>query len=404
MRVQRRTSAVFALLSCLVLTLSACGGDSDTTANENSAADGRVTLRVGVETGLAAANNPDMGNQMLAAVEGFTEWNNENDTGVKIEIVDIVNDLSEPGTAAIGARNLLSQGIDALVGDHSSALGSVIGPIANEGKAMYTVVGGWADELTGTDLPYSFRLGPSNNQIAKAGIVPYLTHLYEEEGIERVGVLADQGAFGIGLMEVIEDASKDGSLPEGLAINGVAVQIQQTDITAQLLQLKKKNVQLVIIAATSPWRDLVVKQAHQVGVAPNARILASWDFPPLQRFWDASGEQGIGVQYVSVEGSVPPNDEWKRYESKVGDQASIWGAWTWDSMLALQQAILISKGEVGESLVKAMEQVDVEGATGQIAFHADGDSYHDRKKVVATIREMTEVGQTQGELYYTPED
>ncbi|HEY9469195.1 MAG TPA: ABC transporter substrate-binding protein [Propionibacteriaceae bacterium] len=390
-------------MSCSVLAVTACaGGESSGSAPVASKSAEQIVLKVGIETGLAASHNPDMGNQMLAAAEGFTKWNNENDTGVKIEIVDVVNDLSEPGTAAIGMRNLLQKGAQAVVGDHSSSTAKVLVPIANEGKAIYTVVGGWADELTGTDLPYVFRLGTSNNQIAAAGIVPFLKHLHETEGLERVGILADQSAFGVGLLKVLEGASKDGSLPAGVDLHGVTVQVQQTDVTAQLLQLKKKDVQLVLIAATSNWRDLAVKQAHQVGVAPAAKILAAWNFPPYPQFWDANGASGIGVYYVNVEGSVPPNEQWKLYESIVGDKASIWGAWTWDSMLALQKAALIAKSGDGTALIKAMEQVEVDGATGPIGFHADGEAYHDRKEVVATIRQMQEVGQTEGTLVYEP--
>lgn len=377
------------VMSVLAIVLSAlvvgCGG-SDDGGGDDEQSGGEPVLKLGVVTSLSEPGVFELGREQADAVEACVDWNNANDTGVTIDLVGVEDDKGDPAIARAAVSRLIDEGAQAFVGDITSALSEAVVPLIDQNEAFLVLGTSWADELTGTDHPTVFRVGVANSALATDGVMPYLADLVEREGVQSIGILAEDSSFGRGLLAEVEQGIAE--LPEGTVANSELFPANSTDVSAQLLALKgaSPTPEVVVILAANAARNLAIPQAHEVGLAPDAELLASWDWPTYDDFWEVAGEDGVGVRFVGFETpGQKPTEEAKTMTEALGAESSIWAKWAWDACRSLSEAAAAAGSTDREALQTAMEELSFEGATGSIDFETEGDRYHDRTGIPMTV-------------------
>ena len=381
------------------LLAGACESSGDNADSTNQDSDGELVLKIGVVTSLSPPGVYQLGREQAEAIEAFVDWNNSNDTGVTFELVGVEDDKGDPAVARSAINRLIGAGAQAFVGDISSALSTAMLPLIDQHGAFFVLGTSWDDELTGPQHPTVFRVGVANSALATDGVVPYLGHLAETEGADSFGFLAEDSPFGRGLLDAVERGIDD-RLPMGTAVHSEIFPADSTDVTAQLLALKESSPppEVVTIFAANAARNLAIPQAYEVGLAPGAELLASWNWPTYEDYWEVTGERGAGVGYVDFElPDAPPNAEAEVMAKALGKDASIWAKWAWDACKALQEAAIQAGSVERERLLEALESVSFEGATGQIDFSTEENRYHDRTGIPMYVLSLSAEGDTAGD-------
>ena len=63
--------------------------------------------------------------------------------------------------------------------------------------------------------------------------------------------------------------------------------------------MKAWNPDLVINVGVGPNAYLLVKQAYDVGLFPKVPMLATFDWPTRTEYWDAVGDKGNYILYMT---------------------------------------------------------------------------------------------------------
>lgn len=362
--------------------IAGCGqsGEERATDSQDGAA-GVPELKLAVVTSLSEPGVFELGREQAEAVEACVEWNNTNNTGVTIDLVGIEDDRGDPAIARAAVGRLIGEGAHAFVGDITSALSEAVLPLIDENEVFFVLGTSWADELTGPDHPTVFRVGVANSTLSTDGVLPYLAELAASRNLSSIGIIAEDSAFGRGLLEALEKGIAE-TLPEGIAIHSEIYPANATDITPQLLALKDGSPEVVAILAANAARNLAVTQAFEAGLAPDAELLASWDWPTYPDFWEVAGDRGVGVRFVAFEspdGAL--SAEATTMGEALGTESSIWAKWAWDACRVLAEAAREAGTTEREAMLQALESLSFEGATGRIEFASEGDRYHDRSGI-----------------------
>jgi branched-chain amino acid transport system substrate-binding protein len=407
--IKARAGALLAMGTAAILFLSACSssggtsGGGGTTGSGGSAGSGSTAsleFPIGIVTSLTAGDD-QLGKEASEAIQKFVAWNNSSKTGVTFKIVGTQDDKGDPPTGRQAATELVSQGAKAIVGDMSSAVAEATEPVVLASNAIYMVSGSWADDLTGPSKPLAYRVGAWNSGLAKDGIEPYLEHLAKTSNLTSVGLLTEDSPYGTGAaQQMIKLANQN--LPNVKMYNA-QYPANSTDVTGQLLQLKSKNPQLIIVSAIGAARNLAIKQAREAGIT--APILAQWNWPTYSDYWKVVGDAGVGIQYVDFDAPHRASTSMSTtMQQQIGHAPSIWAQWAWDGMLALRAAILAAKSTDTTAVATAMANVSFTGASGDIAFDTTGDNFHNRKSLPAYVLQLNKKndGAADAKVIFTP--
>ncbi len=400
-----RLSAACALL----VTLAACGSSEDPAASsgeegatpatvattEAASADECTELEpfpIGIATSLTEPGAYQLGLEASAAIKAFVEVQNASGSPVTFEIVGEEDDQGDPTVGREGVARLLEKGAKAIVGDMSSAISTATQPVIMDQGALMIIGGSWADELTDPSNPTAFRVGASNSGQATFGIVPYLINLRDTEDVKTVGLLTEDSAYGIGMaksmVSLIEQQAPD------LTVVNEVYPADATDVTPQLLALKDANPDVVVIIAVGAARNLAIPQAFDVGLAPDAQLLAQWNWPTYGDFWEVAGDKGVEVRYIDFEApNQPLTASGQALADATGSRPSIWAQWAWDGMLALATAIDASCSTDPATVAAAMENISIDGASGKIEFSTEEEgNFHDRQALSTFVMKFDAVG------------
>ena len=150
------------LAGCLALSLTACGGSSESgAASDNSGASGdsgTITLgMIGPLTGSVAVYGTHIENGVKLAIEEINAAGGVTLSDGTHQLAVEVKDDQGDSTECVNAMNaLISDGIQLVVGSATSGCTSAITSIANSEGVVMITPSGTADSLT-TTMDYVFR-------------------------------------------------------------------------------------------------------------------------------------------------------------------------------------------------------------------------------------------------------
>lgn len=240
-------SAIF--LSAAALVVSACGGGNGGGQPGSGGDDGVLNLGyVLPETGQLAFLGPP---QVKAAELAIKTINDAGGVlGAPIPEMVGADEAGQEGVAVQSADRVLSAGVDAIIG--AAATGMSLAIIDNITGSGVVQCSGSNTAATFTDYDdggFYFRTVPSDNLQA-----PVLSKVMQEDGHDRIALVARADDYGRGLMEATEEALEAGGAtvvmtetydPEATNFDQLAQQIRDSDPDAAAVVAFEEGSQII---------------------------------------------------------------------------------------------------------------------------------------------------------------
>jgi branched-chain amino acid transport system substrate-binding protein len=203
----------------------------------------------------------------------------------------------------------------------------------------------------------------------------------KKQGFKRVSVLAETTDYGIGLMKETEVQNRSKKL--GLEIQTITFDRTTTDLLPQLLQVKAFKPDVIVNVGVGQPLDLIIAQAHTVGLLPGVAMVTSYDAPARPQFWQLHGDKGVGMHFIgfySPKSKLSDLGEWlvKRYQEKY-NEPPVYGALNgFANAVIFGQAIEKAKTTESKALIKALEAGVFKGWSAvDVTFpRAEGPLWH----------------------------
>ena len=232
------------LAGCLALSLTACGGSSESSAaSDDSAASGdsgAITLgMIGPLTGSVAVYGTHIENGVKLAIEEINAAGGVTLSDGAHQLAVEVKDDQGDSTECVNAMNaLISDGIQLVVGSATSGCTSAITSIANSEGVVMITPSGTADSLT-TAMDYVFRTCFRDSFQGELAAQYAL-----DEGYTKVGVVyCSADTYSAGLRDAFIAACQDKGL-DVVAEESVAT-MTEVDYTNQFNKMVSAGAQLV---------------------------------------------------------------------------------------------------------------------------------------------------------------
>ena len=232
------------LAGCLALSLTACGGSSESgAASDNSGASGdsgTITLgMIGPLTGSVAVYGTHIENGVKLAIEEINAAGGVTLSDGTHQLAVEVKDDQVDSTECVNAMNaLISDGIQLVVGSATSGCTSAITSIANSEGVVMITPSGTADSLT-TTMDYVFRTCFRDSFQGELAAQYAL-----DEGYTKVGVVyCSADTYSAGLRDAFIAACQDKGL-DVVAEESVAT-MTEVDYTNQFNKMVSAGAELV---------------------------------------------------------------------------------------------------------------------------------------------------------------
>ena len=265
---------LIALLLVLVMVagLVACAGSNDetkgndTTNTENTAdsngdsnTDSGEPIYIGLSAKITGADAANGDRMVKAAQMAVDEVNAAGGLlgGRKVELV--IQDDATDNAIAVNVANIFAGNdkISAVVGPWNSGMILAAESVYKDAKIPFFGLG-TNPQLLELDNEYCFLVRANDNLMASCAA----KLIIDEFKVKSVGIMYTNNEFGTGAMEVIEAACKDA----GMAVYPEAINIGDTDVTGQILDLKSKGAECMVVWASDAEYVLTARQAYELGL------------------------------------------------------------------------------------------------------------------------------------------
>jgi branched-chain amino acid transport system substrate-binding protein len=196
---------------------------------------------VGMAADIVNTAHPELKNLPLGPTAGLP-----NLGGVKIEL-DEADHQGNPQVGQQQTLRLITQDhVAAMLGSYHSSVSLVATAVAERQGIPYLVADSVAANITGRGFKWTFRTTPYAPDFAKA-YAQFLTDLKKSgTRINNIAVVNENTDYGTSVSASILDAAKAANIPVAAQI---AYSANGSDVTAQVLQLKSTNPDVVIFVS-----------------------------------------------------------------------------------------------------------------------------------------------------------
>lgn len=348
----------YILIIITVLIISSCNNDRKD----------KNVIKIGVIaplTGEAESFGKSMKNGVLLLIDSLNLNGGVN--GRKIEL--IIEDDKLSSKEGVNAFNKLVNvdKVQAIIGSAASSISLALLPKANDNKIVMISSISTADDLKGNANDYFFRVVPSNYMQGLTAV----NFIVEDLKMDKIAVLYANDDYGI---------SFENSIEKNLKAKQINLVYKNTynpgtkDFKNLLMQSKKMNPQVVLLAGIIPETAIIQRQAKELNL--NC-IFISGDGSYSPDLFKIGGSAVEGSYYTAM---TLPNDTIASfahfavdYVSKFNEKPNLWAAYSYDAALALVTAIKNAERYDGTLIKNALFNVDIEGVTGKIFFDEFGE-------------------------------
>jgi branched-chain amino acid transport system substrate-binding protein len=227
----------------------------------NAAAAGQAS-KAAAEVAADIVNNkhPELGNLPLAASEGLP-----NQGGAKLELT-FVDHQGNPSLAQQLATRLITQDkVHVLMGAYQSSCSFTATAVAERYGIPFMVGESAALNITGRGFKWVFRGTPIASDYAATYMRFFEDMKKQSKKIASIAVVNENTDYGTSVADSIEAAAKKNSIPVAIRIPYSA---SSTDVSAQVLQLKERQPDVVIFISYTSDSILYMKTMKNLDYAP----------------------------------------------------------------------------------------------------------------------------------------
>jgi branched-chain amino acid transport system substrate-binding protein len=332
----------------------------------------------GVITPLSPPGETALGQLAKRGAEIGAEYINEKGGVLGRKVALSVQDSAGKNEQAVAAyrRLVSSEKAVAVFGFIHSGANIAVNEVAKEMgvPTMGTQTG--ASDVTAKHYDIAFR----THAVDQPRAATWLGWI-KKNNFKRVSILAETTDYGIGLAKETEKQNKDKNL--GLEIQTIMFDRTTTDLLPQLLQVKAFKPDAIVNVGVGQPLDLMITQAHTVGLLPGAAMVTSYDAPARPQFWQLHGDKGVGINFVAFyspksELSEVGKEFAKRYQAKFNEPPVYAALNGFANALVFAEAIEKAKSTEPKAIIKALEEGSFTGwSTTPVTFpRAEGALWH----------------------------
>lgn len=345
------------------------------------------TIRIGISgpsTGSTAGNGEDgiRGARMAIDRLNQQEWR-IGDVPVHFELV-AKDDHADPRQGLQVARELVAANVSAVLGPFNSDVALEVGWIYNNARVpMLTIASSPA--ITTANLPYVFRLGPSDADLGRKQ-AQYAAHNLK---IRRIAVVHDGSAYATGLTGEFQRAAKRDNMRVAPALS-LSPEASQSNVQAALFAIRDAGAQAIFFAGYVPQAAQLLREMHRMKLA---LPLLTGDAECSSEMFRLAGEylrygvyctQG-GVWLTRVaDGAVFS----AAYQHRYGKNPDVYAVTFYDGVMLLAQAMKAAGSWQPEKYLSALAGIRYKGATARYEF----DARRDLKGSAVTILQLKDGG------------
>jgi branched-chain amino acid transport system substrate-binding protein len=227
----------------------------------NAAAAGQAS-KAAIEVATDIVNNahPELGNLPLAATAGLP-----NLGGAKLDVI-FVDHQGNPSTAQQLATQLITQDkVNALLGAYQSSCTFTATPVAERYGIPFMVGDSAALNITTRGFKYVFRATPIATDYARTYMRFFADMKKQGKKIDSIAIVNENTDYGTSVGDAIEAEAKKDNMTVAIRIPYSA---SSTDVSAQVLQLKQKNPDVVIFISYTADSILYMKTMKSLDYKP----------------------------------------------------------------------------------------------------------------------------------------
>jgi branched-chain amino acid transport system substrate-binding protein len=227
----------------------------------NAAAAGQAS-KAALEIAAEIVNNahPELANIPLAKDAGLPGLG-----GAKFELT-FIDHQGNPSVAQQQALRLINQDkVNLLFGAYQSSCTFTATPVAERYGIPFIVGDSAALNITGRGFKWVFRVTPIATDYAATYMRFFEDMKKAGKTIRSIAVVNENTDYGTSVAEAVEVAAKQNNMPVAIRIPYSA---STTDVTAQVLQLKEKNPDVVIFISYTADSILYIKTMKNLDYLP----------------------------------------------------------------------------------------------------------------------------------------
>jgi len=371
------------LALCMVFVLCACGSTVEEESSGESSVSGGV-IKIGVFEP-ATGENGAGGMQEVLGIRYAHEVQPTVTVDGKeydIELVEVDNQ-SDKTAAVTAAQSLISDGVSVVLGSYGSGVSIAAGSTFKDAEVPAIGCSCTNPQVT-TDNEYYFRvcfLDPFQGTV--------MANYAASQGCKTAAVINQNGDdYSTGLANYFKEAFKN--------MDGCSVVYEgtfntnETDFNAILTAAKQTNPDVLFIPSSITTAGLIIKQAREMGIESQIMAGDTWENETI--ITNAGAENCEGISFSTFFTADDPTaaefvEGFQEYLNSSSENLKINGgndtvaavsALGYDAYMAAIAALESVEGKItGDAIRQALNDVNVAGVTGQLAFDENGDSLKD---------------------------
>ena len=295
--------------------------------------------------------------------------------GVQGEQIVLERGDAVDNNQAIGeARRLISrEGVKAIFGSYSSSRSIAASQVAELSGIPYFELGAVADEVTGRGLKYLFRVNPTAEDMADTIIDMIVDKVAPAAGVDakdlKIGIIYEDSSYGTSVSGHEERFAEEAGLN---VVTSQAYPASTVDMSSIVLDLKQREVDIVLQTSYQNDSVLFLQQANEAGYKPTAIIGGGGGYS-TQPTADAVGHDIIdGVlntdftQYIVNKDFTPGIDDFlAAYQEKYGSEPRSGHSLTnYVGAMAILSALNDASDLEADTIIETVSAIDIpEGTT-----------------------------------------
>ena len=337
----------------------------------NAAAAGQAS-KAAIEVALDIVNNahPELGNLPLAATAGLP-----NLGGAKIDVT-FVDHQGNPSLAQQLATRLITEDkVNVLMGAYQSSCTFTATPVAERYGIPFMVGDSAALNITTRGFKWTFRATPIASDYARTYMRFFADMKRQGKKIGSIAIVNENTDYGTSVGDAIEAEAKKANMPVAIRI---PYSSSSTDVSAEVLQLKQKQPDVVIFISYTANSILYMKTMKNLDYKPAMIIGDDTGFSDPS-FIPAVSDIAQGVMNRSAWAIGKPGSTTDKinemYKAKTGRDLDDTSARNMQSFFALAEAINRAGSTAPEKIRDALVTTDLKPA--QLMMGYQGVKYDD---------------------------